>query len=167
MFSVDTKARTPYLWGCCRCMPTLNGGTTISGLKKEILAHKVYFSRITFHLSPHQVTHMCPVKKSFRTPHNRIKILTKDAKQMVNGPYFCPQCKKELMQILADPAKKQVFCICKCGLEHQLTYAPVFQPIDYYSKFMDYWKRHRYVVPPKQPRPNPTKPADEATPLSA
>ncbi len=110
---------------------------------------------------------MCPVKKSFRTPHNRAKILTKDAKQMVNGPYYCPQCKKELMQILADPGKKQVFCICKCGLEHELTYAPVFQPIDYYSKFMDYWKKHRYVVPPKQPRPNPAKPAGEAARPSA
>jgi transcription elongation factor Elf1 len=98
-----------------------------------------------------QVSCMSPVNKSCKTPHNRIKILVKDAKQMVNGPYYCPQCKKELLQVLADRAKNQVYVICKCGLEHQLPYAPVFQPVDYYSKFMDYWKKHRYIVPPKQP----------------
>jgi transcription elongation factor Elf1 len=87
---------------------------------------------------------MCPVKKSYRTPHNRIKILVKEAKQMVNGPYYCPQCRKELMQILADPNRKEVFAVCKCGLEEKMTYAPVFQPIDYYSKFMDLYKKRKY-----------------------
>jgi transcription elongation factor Elf1 len=94
---------------------------------------------------------MSPVNKSYRTPHNRIKILVKDAKQMVNGPYYCPQCKKELLQVLANPGKKEAYVVCKCGIEEKLPYAPVFQPCDYYSKFMDIWKKHRYVVPPKQP----------------
>ena len=66
-----------------------------------------------------------------------MKILTKDAKQMVNGPYYCPKCRKELLQIYADVKNKEVYAICKCGLEWQLTYAPVFQPIDYYNKFRD------------------------------
>jgi transcription elongation factor Elf1 len=70
---------------------------------------------------------------------------------MVNGPYYCPQCKKELLQILADPHQKEVYAICKCGLEEKMTYAPVFQPIDYYSKFMDLYKKRRYQVPPKKP----------------
>jgi len=101
---------------------------------------------------------MSPVNKSCRTPHNRIKILVKDAKQMVNGPYYCPQCKKELMQVLAEPNKKEVYVVCKCGIEEKLPYAPVFQPCDYYSKFMDIWKKHRYAVPPKQPPKPETKP---------
>ena len=86
---------------------------------------------------------MCPRKEAYKVPHNRIKILMKEAKQLVNGPYYCPKCRKELLQILADVDKKEVFAICTCGLEQQLTYAPVFQPVDYYSKFMDMCKKQK------------------------
>ena len=86
---------------------------------------------------------MCPSTDSLRAPSSRIKILTKDAKQMVNGPYYCPNCKKEILQILANKNKKEVYAICRCGLEQQLTYAPVFQAVDYYSKFMDMHKKKR------------------------
>jgi len=85
-------------------------------------------------------------KEARKVPNSRIKILTKDAKQMVNGPYYCPKCRKELLQILANVHKKQVYAICKCGLEWQLTYAPVFQPIDYYNKFRDAWKKQSYGI---------------------
>jgi transcription elongation factor Elf1 len=84
---------------------------------------------------------MCPGKEMRKVPTSRIKILVKEAKQMVNGPYFCPNCRKELMQILADVKKKEAYAVCKCGLEQQLTYAPVFQPIDYYNKFRDIYKK--------------------------
>ena len=80
-------------------------------------------------------------KERKKIPGSRMKILTKDAKQMVNGPYYCPKCRKELLQICADLKKKEVYAICKCGLEWPLTYAPVFQPIDYYNKFRDAWKK--------------------------
>jgi transcription elongation factor Elf1 len=73
--------------------------------------------------------------------NNKIKILTKDAKKMVTGPYYCPQCKKELLQILADNKNKIVYVVCPCGLEEELTYALVFQPIDYYNKFRDMCKK--------------------------
>ena len=45
-----------------------------------------------------------------------MKILTKDAKQMVNGPYYCPKCRKELLQIASTPKTKEVYAVCKCGL---------------------------------------------------
>ena len=32
------------------------------------------------------------------------------------------------------------------GLEWQLTYAPVFQPVDYYNKFRDLWKKQSYGI---------------------
>jgi transcription elongation factor Elf1 len=86
---------------------------------------------------------MCPPNRAFKTPHNYIKILQKDATKMVNGPYYCPSCRKERLQILAEVKKKEVFAICACGLEQQLSYAPVFQPIDYYSKFMDMYKKKK------------------------
>jgi transcription elongation factor Elf1 len=96
---------------------------------------------------------MCPLNKSYKTPHNRIKILTKEATKMVNGPYWCPNCRKERLQILADPNKKAVYATCACGLEEQLNYAPVFQPCDYYSKFMDtYRKKQRQQ--PQQAKPS-------------
>jgi transcription elongation factor Elf1 len=84
---------------------------------------------------------MCPETK--KLPSNRIKILTKDAKQMVTGPYYCPVCKKECLQILADKKTSEVYAVCKCGLEEQLVYAPVFQPIDYYNKFRDIYKKRK------------------------
>src|SRR4030066_2163364 len=87
---------------------------------------------------------MCPGKEKRKVPTNSIKILVKEAKQMVTGPYYCPNCRKELLRILADVKKKEVFAICTCGLEQQLTYAPVFQPVDYYSKFMDMYKRRNW-----------------------
>jgi transcription elongation factor Elf1 len=79
----------------------------------------------------------------YKVPHNRIKILDKEAKQMVNGPYYCPKCRRERLKILAAVKRKEVIAICACGLEQQLTYAPVFQPIDYYSKFMDMYKKRK------------------------
>lgn len=87
-----------------------------------------------------------PTKSRQKIPGSRMKILTKDAKQMVNGPYYCPKCRKELLQIYASTKTKEVFAVCKCGLEWPLTYAPVFQPIDYYNKFRDAWKKQSYGV---------------------
>jgi len=80
-----------------------------------------------------------------------MKILVKEAKQMVNGPYYCPKCKKELLQTLTDVNKKEALVICTCGLEQKLPYAPVFQAIDYYSKFMDMWKKGKCTQ--QQPKP--------------
>lgn len=80
------------------------------------------------------------------TSVSKMRILTKDAKQMVNGPYYCPKCRKELLQIYADIKNKQAFAVCKCGLEWNLTYAPVFQPVDYYNKFRDLWKKQSYGI---------------------
>ncbi|MGD6853096.1 MAG: hypothetical protein ACQCN6_13640 [Candidatus Bathyarchaeia archaeon] len=87
-----------------------------------------------------------PTKKLHKVAATRMKILIKDAKQMVNGPYYCPKCRKELLQIYADTKNKKAYAVCKCGLEWELTYAPVFQPIDYYNKFRDAWKKQSYGI---------------------
>ncbi|MCW4006911.1 MAG: hypothetical protein NWF04_10040 [Candidatus Bathyarchaeota archaeon] len=84
---------------------------------------------------------MCPAKPTRKVRNTSIKILVKEAKQMINGPYFCPECRKERLQILTDNKKQEVFVVCACGLEQQLTFAPVFQPIDYYNKFRDLRKK--------------------------
>jgi transcription elongation factor Elf1 len=83
---------------------------------------------------------------------SKMKILTKDAKQMVNGPYYCPKCRKEILQMYVDNRNKKAYAVCKCGLEWELTYAPVFQGVDYYNKFRDAWKKQSYGIikqPPK------------------
>jgi transcription elongation factor Elf1 len=85
-------------------------------------------------------------KDRHKIPGSRMKILTKDAKQMVNGPYYCPKCRKELLQIYVNLKTKEVYAVCKCELEWPLTYAPVFQPVDYYNKFRDAWKKQSYGI---------------------
>jgi transcription elongation factor Elf1 len=87
---------------------------------------------------------MCP--EMHKVSGSSIKVLTKDAKQMVNGPYYCPKCRKEFLQILGTVDKKEIYAVCKCGVNQQLTYAPVFQPIDYYNKFRDIWKKQTYGI---------------------
>jgi transcription elongation factor Elf1 len=89
---------------------------------------------------------MASEKDMQKVPPSRMKILTKDAKQMVNGPYYCPKCRRETLQILVGIKNKEACATCKCGLEWQLIYAPVFQSIDYYNKFRDLWKKQSYGI---------------------
>jgi Uncharacterized Zn ribbon-containing protein len=83
---------------------------------------------------------------------SKMRILTKDAKQMVNGPYYCPKCRKELLQMCVDARNKKAYAVCKCGLEWELTYAPIFQGVDYYNKFRDAWKKQSYGIIKPQPK---------------
>ena len=114
---------------------------------ESIVVRRVYLSPYWYVLQDYVdrlgLKKMCPRSAAFKVPHSHIKILVKDAKQLVNGPYYCPNCRKELLQILADARKKEVCAICTCGLEEQLTYAPVFQAVDYYSRFMDLYKKKK------------------------
>jgi transcription elongation factor Elf1 len=74
----------------------------------------------------------------------KIKVFQKEAKQLINGPYDCPSCGKTLLQIVIANKSNEVHATCTCGIDEQLIYAPVFQGIDYHSKFLDKWKReHR------------------------
>lgn len=92
-------------------------------------------------------------KELHKVAAGKMKILTKDAKQMVNGPYYCPKCRKEVLQMYVDTKNKKAYAVCKCGLEWELAYAPVFQGVDYYNKFRDAWKKQSYGIikqPPKK-----------------
>lgn len=61
---------------------------------------------------------------------------------MVNGPYLCPLCGKTKVDVVIDSKKKDAIAICRgCRVEQSLTYAPVFQPVDYYNKFIDNLKK--------------------------
>jgi transcription elongation factor Elf1 len=85
---------------------------------------------------------MSPGKEKFKVlpASKKIKILQKEAKQLFTGPYDCPSCTKTLLQIVISK-NNEVHATCTCGIDEKLTYAPVFQGVDYYSKFMDEWKR--------------------------
>jgi len=66
----------------------------------------------------------------------------RQAKMLANGPYDCPNCGKLQLQIFIDSKNKTALAKCpSCGLEKSLRYAPVFQGIDYYSKFVDDYKK--------------------------
>jgi transcription elongation factor Elf1 len=89
---------------------------------------------------------MPPRKEKFKAlpASNKIRILQKEAKQLITGPYDCPNCGKTLLQIVISSMNNEVHATCTCGIDEKLTYAPVFQGIDYHSKFLDKWKReHR------------------------
>lgn len=88
---------------------------------------------------------MCPRNEAYRIPHNQIRTFQKEARKMANGPYFCPKCGKNQLQIVIDSKKKEVCVICVCGIEQKLNYAPVFQGVDYYSKFKDQYKKQRQL----------------------
>lgn len=61
---------------------------------------------------------------------------------MVNGPYYCPKCGKDKLQIIIDSKKKEVLAVCMgCEVEQNMVFAPVFQPVDYYNKFIDLLKK--------------------------
>lgn len=115
-------------------------------VKTVFLDGRVYLELNSYSLRLTEVRSRIMSPGMHKVPGSRMKILTKDAKQMVNGPYYCPKCRKELMQILANVSKKEVYAVCKCGINQQLTYAPVFQPIDYYNKFRDMWKKQTYGI---------------------
>jgi transcription elongation factor Elf1 len=49
----------------------------------------------------------------------------------------------EKLRIEADDKNKQVIAVCSCGLEHPLNYVPAFEGVDYYSKFVDEFKKQK------------------------
>ena len=61
---------------------------------------------------------------------------------MVNGLYYCPKCGKNKLQITVDKKIKEVIAVClECGAKQDLSFAPVFEPVDYYNKFVDQLKK--------------------------
>ena len=83
-----------------------------------------------------------PRKDAYVIPNNQIRMFQRDAKKIANGPYDCPKCGKKQLLILIDNKNKETSAKCpSCGLEKALRYAPVFQGVDYYNKFIDEYKK--------------------------
>jgi transcription elongation factor Elf1 len=83
-----------------------------------------------------------PRKDAYTIPNNQVRIFQREAKKLANGPYDCPRCGKKQLLVLIDNKNKQAALHCpSCTLEQILKYAPVFQGIDYYSKFIDEYKK--------------------------
>jgi len=83
-----------------------------------------------------------PRNEAYNIPHNQVRMFQKAAKQLANGPYDCPNCGKKQLLILIDKKNKVASVSCpSCGLQQPLKYAPVFQGVDYYNKFIDNYKR--------------------------
>jgi transcription elongation factor Elf1 len=83
-----------------------------------------------------------PRNEPYKVPRNTVRMYRRETRKMVNGPYYCPKCSKNKMQIMVDPKKKEVTAVCmECGVKQNLPFAPVFEPIDYYNKFVDQLKK--------------------------
>lgn len=62
-------------------------------------------------------------------------------KQVVMGPYDCPECGIQGIVIRIDQKTEQVLAKCSCGFSAELAFCPSFQPVDYYGKLIDtYYK---------------------------
>jgi len=83
-----------------------------------------------------------PRNERYVTPRNAVRTFRRETKKMVNGPYYCPKCCKNKLQIMVEQKKKDVIAVCmECGVKQNLPFAPVFEPIDYYNKFVDQMKK--------------------------
>jgi transcription elongation factor Elf1 len=49
----------------------------------------------------------------------------------------------EKLRIEVDKKNNMVNAVCSCGLERQLNYVPAFEGTDYYSKFVDEFKKQK------------------------
>lgn len=85
---------------------------------------------------------MSPRKERYAVPRNAVRTFRRETKKMVNGPYDCPKCGKNKLQILVDSKKKEVIAVClECEVKQNLQFAPVFEHVDYYNKFVDQLKK--------------------------
>ena len=67
--------------------------------------------------------------------------IRKERKKLLHGPYDCPKCKMDKLRIQVNKKKKEAIAICSCGLEYQLNYVSVFEPVDYYNKLIDQFSK--------------------------
>jgi transcription elongation factor Elf1 len=84
---------------------------------------------------------MSPRKERYAVPRNQVRTFRRETKKMVNGPYYCPKCGKNKLQITVEKDKEVIAACLECGIKQNLTFAPVFEPVDYYNKFCDKLKK--------------------------
>jgi len=80
---------------------------------------------------------MSPRKAHYRTPPWRVQRFRQRRNEMLFGPYTCPSCKTDKLRVKIDKKQKEVVILCECGLEQPLKYHPLYEPVDYYSNFLD------------------------------
>ncbi|MCJ7423582.1 hypothetical protein MUP01_04850 [Candidatus Bathyarchaeota archaeon] len=89
---------------------------------------------------------MSPRNTRYQTPEYIADAIRSKRKKLLYGQHFCPKCGLEKLRIEVDKKNKQVAVVCSCGLESQLNYVPAFEGVDYYSKFVDEFKKQKQRV---------------------
>jgi hypothetical protein len=51
-----------------------------------------------------------PRNEAYRIPSNQVRIFQKQAKELVNGPYDCPNCGKRQLQIIINSSGRALQC---------------------------------------------------------
>ena len=80
---------------------------------------------------------MSPRKDHHRIPPWRVQRFRKRRDKMLFGPYSCPRCKTDKLRISIDAEHKKVAVTCECGLEQPVKYVSIYEPVDYYNRFLD------------------------------
>lgn len=88
-----------------------------------------------------QVGKMSPRKERYQTPPHIAQAIRDKRKKLLCGTYYCPKCGKDKLRVEVDKERKEVFVVCTCGENRQLSYVPAFELVDYYSKFLDHFKK--------------------------
>jgi len=125
------------------CMTRLEAGKIEETVEKIGSQQVLYGSDMTLlnlwqvRISRCDVVHVCPRK----SPEGKVAkwaytMYKQKRKKVAHGPYNCPVCAKNTLNILIDKKNKRVIASCICGIKRSLDYSPIFETIDYYNKLV-------------------------------
>ena len=80
---------------------------------------------------------MSPRKERFRIPEWKVQLYKAENKKILFGPYSCPKCKLDRLELDIDKKKKEAIAKCECGFTYNFKYIALFEPVDYYNELMD------------------------------
>ncbi|MBW2995171.1 hypothetical protein KY312_02375 [Candidatus Woesearchaeota archaeon] len=86
---------------------------------------------------------MSPRNERYQTPPHIAQGIRSRRKHLLNGPFSCPSCGKDKLMIQVDRKNKKSRVFCVCGIDKEVRFAPIFEAVDYYSKFVDCYNQNK------------------------
>ncbi len=84
---------------------------------------------------------MSPRNERYQVPKHIVQGIRDKRKALLHGPFACPNCGREKLMIKLEKGRNVAGAVCVCGVEQELKFVPVYEAVDYYSKFMDSFRR--------------------------
>lgn len=80
---------------------------------------------------------MSPRITRYEFPPWKIKAIKNKTKEVLFGPFECPECHEDKLKVKIDTNLEEVYAICNCGLKHEFKYIKSYQSVDYYNQLLD------------------------------